>query len=1247
MPISATDLNKAYLAYFGRPADLTGKTYFATLEQADVIKAFDASAESKALYGNDAAAKVNAIYQNLFNRDAEPAGLVYWTTLINQGRVTAAGAAFAILNGAQGTDATAVQNKLAASEAFVAAMDTTAELVGYSGLDAAASARNWLKGVSADPASLTAAVAGAQAAVDAAVAVGTGEGGAGFQLTNGTDVASANVFTAGLVYTPGGDDRINSLQDEDRLTGTGPNTTLNATLGNANDNGGTVITPTLVNMNTINAAFTGSGGARVTTLDLQDATGVNAVNITRISDNQSASVNNITSAASQLSVKNSQAPSSNVDFTFLASAVAGATDSTTLTLSNVNAGRVRVEQNSGTPTQGFETINLVSTGADNFVGAAAPLVQGLMAEDLQKLVITGKSNLTIGTFSNVAGSFTTLDASAFEGNLTVSLFDNLLVNGIINAIPDGKSNGNVAFSLTGGKGNDSVRVFEQVGVTDTIKGGEGTDTIRFNSNSAAGVDFLEASATVKQVSEFEAVQVWRTGGAVNTTMAVRANQIDGDNAIQLLNNTNNAGSTTYNLVNLSAAEATSVSIRHSGNTTATTAPAGAANAIFQNFVDIDVADGVTAAGITIADGVNSDPRFNFTLYTDSDRTLSTVTGNTFNYAQAQNIAGSANTFVNTVTSLTLTDNDSESNSVALTANRHNAANVAQGNGTAYTGTITINGTGAAGNFFNLDSTANLLRKAQDGTANDGVGVVDVGGFAAERLQAATIDASTYAGDVIVRVSNSIAATGAQVIKMGSGNDFVIFDALNDSRAGLTISDTVTGGEGSDTLVIDGNGVAITLGASEWTNVSGFETIHLVGNNVGDNNARGAVNAYNLTLTNDLINANGVDAGGVRRIAIVNDNDPANDTVGTADTGGTGIERGVTIDARGLSANRSFSYNGEEGASRTADRFILADANINGSALIDGGAVRGGGNASSNAANADVIEVRNAAVVTIGDLAGVTNIGTLEFTNDTASVQTSILQLDNATVDALVNSTQTASVTGIETLTITAIDNPLLPAARTQLNLDASGITSAGGGNGAFLSLNVTAGGGNDTIVGGAGADMIVGGGGVDSINLGADTAADFVRADEGHGAVAVGGTFTAVDTVTNFITANDTFQVSGAGTSVVLNALAAAQAPGTTFTAVATGAFNLNGAVGGALITGATALDLTNEVQVRVAIGAVANETVGEEAYFVVANAAGTQVGVYHFVSTTANNAVGAGELELLGVVTHTGAITAADFVFA
>ena len=100
MPISATDLNKAYLAYFGRPADATGRAYFATLEQADVIKAFDASAESKAIYGEDTASKINAIYKNLFNREAEPAGLSYWLGQISSGKVTPAGAAFAILSGA-------------------------------------------------------------------------------------------------------------------------------------------------------------------------------------------------------------------------------------------------------------------------------------------------------------------------------------------------------------------------------------------------------------------------------------------------------------------------------------------------------------------------------------------------------------------------------------------------------------------------------------------------------------------------------------------------------------------------------------------------------------------------------------------------------------------------------------------------------------------------------------------------------------------------------------------------------------------------------------------------------------------------------------------------------------------------------------------------------------------------------------------------------------------------------------------
>lgn len=42
------------------------------------------------------------------------------------------------------------------------------------------------------------------------------------ELTSNSDVKTANIFNAAQVYTPGGDDRINSLQDEDQLTGTAP-----------------------------------------------------------------------------------------------------------------------------------------------------------------------------------------------------------------------------------------------------------------------------------------------------------------------------------------------------------------------------------------------------------------------------------------------------------------------------------------------------------------------------------------------------------------------------------------------------------------------------------------------------------------------------------------------------------------------------------------------------------------------------------------------------------------------------------------------------------------------------------------------------------------------------------------------------------------------------------------------------------------------------------------------------------------
>jgi hypothetical protein len=273
-------------------------------------------------------------------------------------------------------------------------------------------------------------------------------------------------------------------------------------------------------------------------------------------------------------------------------------------------------------------------------------------------------------------------------------------------------------------------------------------------------------------------------------------------------------------------------------------------------------------------------------------------------------------------------------------------------------------------------------------------------------------------------------------------------------------------------------VKINVGASEWTHVTGFETLRLIG--VGTvpgglaNDAYGN-NGYNVTLTNDFITANNTTAGGIQRIAIVNDNDPTNDAKGTAQAGAP--NSGATIDARQLNATHSFSYNGDEGAGNTtADRFILSDANINGAAIIDGGyAVF-----NTAAGNADILEVRNSAVVTIGDLANVKNVGTIQFTNDTSVTQTSNLELDTATIDALVNSSHTASTTEIETLNIQLKANTNVPGATTVLNLDVSQVDTT---KVAFLVTSLSAGTTVNFIASGSAPINLTGGAGSEAIVL--------------------------------------------------------------------------------------------------------------------------------------------------------------------
>jgi hypothetical protein len=952
--------------------------------------------------------------------------------------------------------------------------------------------------------------------------------GAAFNLTNIGDIATAAVFNGNQVYVPGGTNLINSLQNDDILTGAGTSDVLNATLGNPNDNGNAEITPELKGIETLNLKFDATSTSMI--LDMQDSSGATNVNISRIADGKSATVKNITEAATnKLSVNNTNSlASGTVTFSYTDDATSAAAQTVDLTMSNAKAAAVVLQAASGS--YGFETINLKSSGSANSIGT-------LTAQDVQSLVITGDKNLSIGTtanttgtqgveatrhgagLANVSGSLTSVNASALTGNLS------LTVGAEIAGALDNTSGLPVRETITGGSGNDTIRLTDGAVVagsttSDLIDGGAGTDTIVMVGSSSITAGGT-STAPVVNVKSVEAVQI-RTGHddvAANNTESADSVTLNADafdslatiyvrnEGQQMTTGTNEtngvwtsvAEQMTATLSNLTAAQATAVTIAHgtTGNNGVGTSSAG--NTLAVNLkTSTGTADTV---GVTIVDGVNADARFNFTLST----------------------TGTEN--------LTITDSDTESNTVALAS--------AMGTTPQYTGTVTLLG-GVAATTLNLDTTTagangGLMQYAVDGGTSGDVTytVADNSGTTNQvKISALTIAAGTYAGNIVARVTNPTAtasATGAQSITLGTGADILILDNTSNLTAGLGITDTIAGGAGLDTLVVDGdNAAGIALSASEFTNVTGFETFRFINNGRAADNTRTGTNSYSLTLNDAAVTQNAA----ANILNIVNDNGSTIVLAG----GSVQANGGITIDVRSLSAGKNINYDGQETNSNgtigatsattgataytaavansvatamTADRFIFADANINATAVIDGGAdmttgegATAGATRFGHLANADVLEVRNAAVVSLGDLAGIRNVGTIEFTNDTAAVQTSVIQLSDATVDALVNSTlatlstnTTTIAASYEVLTVTALDNAIVTGASTQLNLDGSLIVNAGN------IISVTGGGGADTIIGGAGADTITGGKGADVITAGnGDTLV--------YGALASGGAST-------------------------------------------------------------------------------------------------------------------------------------------
>ncbi len=118
-------IQKAYVGYYGRPADFGGLDYWACrMDQeggdlASIIEAFGESEEYDQRFGAlDNTTLINNIYLNLFDRDADAAGLAWYLGQLSSGAMSLQTIVLDILGGAQGLDRTIIANKLAVSDYF-------------------------------------------------------------------------------------------------------------------------------------------------------------------------------------------------------------------------------------------------------------------------------------------------------------------------------------------------------------------------------------------------------------------------------------------------------------------------------------------------------------------------------------------------------------------------------------------------------------------------------------------------------------------------------------------------------------------------------------------------------------------------------------------------------------------------------------------------------------------------------------------------------------------------------------------------------------------------------------------------------------------------------------------------------------------------------------------------------------------------------------------------------------------------
>jgi hypothetical protein len=467
MPLSTAQVQQAYVTFFSRPADPVGLAYWQAYSGsvADLYATFAQQAEySAAFNGLSSAQRVNVVYQNLFGRDAEASGLLYWAGQLEGGKITVANLALAVSNGAQTTDKVTVDSRVSAATSFTAALDTPAEILGYSGTTANAAAKTWLAGVTT-AANLATAVAAIDTSVASTVAVG-GAAGSTFTLTTGVDTTSGTAgndsITSSNSYTDGAIGSTSTISAADTVTGGLGDDTLNLVFEGdyANNTDLNVAAATITGVETIKirSLLTADGTGDTLTFDTGNATGettvasdrsTSAVAFTNVAAGTKVQILGNASATGNVSAGYSAAGST------VALEVSGGTRTSTFTVTSAQTGT---------------SAAITSVGASNSMGAidfgSATLLKTATINATTAFLTTDLGNATDDfaadaavTISGASADVAASSSAAARAAVSIGTLD----SNIKTVTASGLTAGGVALTLsgagqvfTGGAGNDQV-----------------------------------------------------------------------------------------------------------------------------------------------------------------------------------------------------------------------------------------------------------------------------------------------------------------------------------------------------------------------------------------------------------------------------------------------------------------------------------------------------------------------------------------------------------------------------------------------------------------------------------------------------------------------------------------------------------------------------------------------------------------------------------------------------------------------